>query len=625
MTSTVSSDLHSEGQFVDVENGLWQTKNEGPSVRNFSLALILKQSLRTCSKNAAAAILLLPPKFVAAILFISTVINDLLASACMPTVRRHAGKRKPTQETRGPGVGDTSEHRSHSTPQSEKDPSSPQLQQELHHAEGNSVGDHASICTPPSIPLAQPKSTLTVVNPSAVESRCLRKRAEKKNDDPIDISMRQMQIETALPSRGRCAELLNNTVKTFLGILRNPFFVSFCFVLALWYLISSFRASLAEIVDTAQSAGTAIGYCFSFMWQYAGPWMQSVRNTATSPVYQMLSIGADVTINMTNKTTVAVCSYYFGWLMLTNLGLDCPFSVPYQPLDGSVGSTLNNTTMGLSQMANTAVELLPYGRQLIWSELWLRERSFTVLESDMHYKVELSGLYGNYTDQMVPTGQGLRSFASGTDSHLSFQKYILGSLQEQIESDNERSWWLRLFFPKEAYIRSQYLQFLQAADDDLVLLLNEGSLCIELIHRCQEINGRIQQILQFNRNATSKQVDKRGILSRWLGKNEDLTRKTSTSDNMEQYHVPVLNLLGSILDKVAQVRAELSTLSTALKRGHVGATSPQLMVQMQIISAGIKRLQDARDDFREGRQKEDARHEQQLKDKMLLYRPLYQP
>lgn len=400
----------------------------------------------------------------------------------MSSVRRRAGNAsKPNPGDQRVRSGDTSEPRSYSTPQSEKDPSSTQLQQELHNAKGNSVGvggkdndkpsgiferwssmdqskqfptkqttDTQATTTPPSFtppttPLAQAKSTLTVVNPSAVESRRLRKSAGQRNDDPIDISMRQMQIETTLPGRGRWAELLNNTVKTFLEIFRNPYFVPLCFILALWYLISSFRASLAEIVDAAQSAGTAIGYCFSFTWQYAGAWMQSVWNTATPPVYQMLSIGSDVTISATNKTTVAVCSHYFGWLILTNLGLDCPFSVPYQPLDGSVGSTLNNTTIGLSQIANTALELLPYGHQLTWSELWLRETSFTVLESDMVDKFKLSGFYGDYTDQIAATGQELSAFASGTDSHLSFQKYNLRFLQVQIERDNERSWWLRLF------------------------------------------------------------------------------------------------------------------------------------------------------------------------------------
>ena len=417
--------------------------------------------------------------------------------------------------------------------------------------------------------------------------------------------------------------MLNNTVKTFLEIVRNPFFVPLCFVLALWYSISSFRASLAEIVDTAQSAGTAIGYCFSFTWQYAGAWMQSFWNTATSPVYQLLSIGADVTISATNKTAVAVCSQYVGWLIVTNLGLDCPFSVPYQPLDGSVGSTLNNTTVGLSQIANTAVELLPYGHQLIWSELWLRGISFTVLESDMIHKVELSGLYGDYAVQIEATGQELRAFSSGTDSHLFFQKYNLKALQVLIEMDNERSWWLRLFYPKEAYIRSEYLSFIQAADDDLLLLSQAGNLCVGLIRRCLETNGGIQKILHRNRNVISKHVDQRGILSRWLGRNEDLTRKRSTIDNMEEYHGPVLDLLGSILDKVAQVRAELSTLSDALKRGHIGATSPQLMMQMQIISAGIKRLQDARDEVRKGWQKQKAREKQQFKDKTLRYRPVH--
>lgn len=479
--------------------------------------------------------------------------------------------------------------------------------------------------TPPTTPLAQAKSTLTVVNPSAVESRHLRGRAGQRTDDLIDVSMRQMPIETAMPGRGRWTELLINAVKTFLEIFRNPFFVQLCFVLALWYLVLSFRASLTEIVDTAQSAGTAIGHCFSFTWQYAGAWMQSIWNTATPPVYQLLSIGTDVAIRATNKTTVALCSHYFGWLILTNLGLDCRYSVPYQPLDGSVGGTLNNATMGLAQIATTAVELLPYGHQLTWSELWLRRTSFTILESDMIDKVELAECYADYTNYIGATGQELSAFASGTDSHLSFQKYNLKFLQVQIERDNERSWWLRLFFPKEAYIRSQYLDFIQAADDDLLLLLKEGKLCIWLIRQCQETNGRVQQILQRDRNIISKQVDERGILSRWLGRNEDLTRKTIKIDNMEEYHGPVLDLLGSILDKVVQVRAELSTLSTALRSGHVGATSPQLMVQMQVISDSMKRLKDARDDVRESKQKVEARHEQQFKDKILLYRPLYQP
>ncbi|ERF70027.1 hypothetical protein EPUS_03579 [Endocarpon pusillum Z07020] len=490
---------------------------------------------------------------------------------------------------------------------------------------GYSSNRPASFFTSPTTLLTQAKSILTVVNPFAVESRPLRRRAGQRNDDLIDISMRQMPTKTALPGRGRWTELLISTLKTFLEIFWNPFLVPLCFVLALWYLISSFRASLTETVDAAQSAGTAIGHCFSFTWQYAGAWMQSIWNTASPPVYQLLSIGTDVTISATNETTVAICSHYFAWLILTNLGLDCPFSVPYQPLDGSVGSTLNNTTLGLAQIANTAVELLPYGHQLTWSELWLRDISFTILESDMINKIELAEFYADYTNYIAATGQELSAFASLTDSHLSFQKYNLKFLQVQIESDNERSWWLRLFFPKEAYIRSEYLEFIQAADDDLLLLLKEGNLCIELIRRCQETNDRVQQILQRNRHAISKQVDKRGILLRRLGRNEDLTRKTITIDNMEEYHGPVLDLLGSILDKVAQVRAELSTLSTALRRGHVGATSPQLMVQMQIISASMKRLQDARDYVREGRQKAEARHEQQFKGKMLLYRPLYQP
>jgi hypothetical protein len=102
----------------------------------------------------------------------------------------------------------------------------------------------------------------------------------------------------------------------------------------------------------------------------------------------------------------------------------------------------------------------------------------------------------------------------------------------------------------------------------------------------------------------------------------DLSKKPNTIDNMDAYLSPVLNLIGSILEKVQHVRAELSMLSTDLKRGHVGSTSHQLMVQMQIISSSIERLQRARDSMREASQEEEARHQQQLKDKALLYRPL---
>lgn len=120
----------------------------------------------------------------------------------------------------------------------------------------------------------------------------------------------------------------------------------------------------------------------------------------------------------------------------------------------------------------------------------------------------------------------------------------------------------------------------------------------------------------------SDQVDDRGILFRWLWKNGDLSRQTNTIGNMDAYLSPVLDLVGSILDKVQHVRAELSTLSSDLKRGHVGSTSPQLMVQMQIISSSIKRLQHAQDGLLEASQEEEACHHQQLKDKTLRYKPL---
>ena len=138
-----------------------------------------------------------------------------------------------------------------------------------------------------------------------------------------------------------------NIVKTFPDISRNPFFVPLCVILALLYLILSFMASLVESVDAVESVGTAIDSCFCFTWQYKGAWMQSIWNTATCPVFQMVPFGADVPIGAMNKIFVAVCSRYFGWLVLTNLGFSCPFSVPYQPLDSNVSNTLNNTTLGL--------------------------------------------------------------------------------------------------------------------------------------------------------------------------------------------------------------------------------------------------------------------------------------
>ena len=91
---------------------------------------------------------------------------------------------------------------------------------------------------------------------------------------------------------------------------------------------------------------------------------------------------------------------------------------------------------------------------------------------------------------------------------------------------------------------------------------------------------------------------------------------------MDAYLGPVLDVIGSIVDKVQHVRAELSTLSSDLKRGHVGSTSPPLMVELQIISSGIKRIQHARDGLLEASQEEEARHQQQLKDKTLRYKPL---
>lgn len=96
----------------------------------------------------------------------------------------------------------------------------------------------------------------------------------------------------------------------------------------------------------------------------------------------------------------------------------------------------------------------------------------------------------------------------------------------------------------------------------------------------------------------------------------------TTIDNMDEYLSPVLDLLSSIINKVRHVRAELSTLSGVLSKGHVGSTTPQLMVQLQIISSNVERIQHARDHLLERREKEKARHKQQSKDKLLQYKPM---
>ena len=91
---------------------------------------------------------------------------------------------------------------------------------------------------------------------------------------------------------------------------------------------------------------------------------------------------------------------------------------------------------------------------------------------------------------------------------------------------------------------------------------------------------------------------------------------------MDEYLGPVLHLLGSIIDKVRDVHTELSTLSTALKRGHIESTSLLLMTQIKTISSGIQRLQHARDRLFKGQQQKEARYQQQMKDKMLQYKPI---
>jgi hypothetical protein len=620
----VFSDLCSKVQFADILKGFVEfayvfvnkecgfSLDRAPSVWQLSLTLILKHPLRF-------SILLSLQRYVTAISFISTIINDLLASARMPSLTQLL------DYTKGNSVDGKDVDGQDGDKASDIYEECSSVNQSKQFSTKQNMDPQATITppssTPPMTPLAQAKSTLTVVNPSAVESRRLRKRSGQTND-PIDTTMQQIQIETALPSHGRWPELFYDIVQTFLSIFRNPFFVPLCLVLALLYLIPSFRVSLVEFVDTVQSAGRAIGSCFGFTWQYADAWMQSVWNIATTSVYQMVSTGADVTNGAMNKTSVAVCSHYFGWLILTNLGLDCPFSAPYQPLDKKVGDTLNNATLGMGQLANTAVKLLPYGRQLTWSEIWLRHTSYTILESDLIDKNLLSELCLDYTDEIATIGEEVTALASGINAHLNFQRLNLQSLQGQIEQDDRRIWWFRLFHPKELYIRDQYLDFIETADEDLLRVLESGSLCIKLIRECQHTSGKIQKTLQHNRNMISEQGNDRGILSRWLRKNENLSRKTNMIDNMDAYLDPVLDLIGSILDKVQHVRAELSTLSSDLKRGHTGSTSPQLMVQIQIISSAIKRLQHARDGLLKGRQEEEARHQQQLKDKTLRYKPL---
>lgn len=126
-----------------------------------------------------------------------------------------------------------------------------------------------------------------------------------------------------------------------------------------------------------------------------------------------------------NKTTVGVWSLYFGWLILTILGLDCAFSVPYQPLDQKVGDTLKNATPGLGQIANTAVDLLPYGRQLTWSEIWLRQTSYKFLESDLIDKYVLSELCQNHTGEIATISEEFTALASEIDGHLNFWKFDL--------------------------------------------------------------------------------------------------------------------------------------------------------------------------------------------------------
>lgn len=465
------------------------------------------------------------------------------------------------------------------------------------------------------------QSNSTPKDPSPVESLRFRDRSTQIND-PIDTTTQQMEIETALPNRGRWLGLLYNILQNFLEILRNPFFVPLCFVLALLYLILSFMASLVGLVHVVQSTGTVIGTCFSFARQYASAWIQSVRYAATTSVHQMVSAGVDVTIGAMNKTAIVVCSQYYGWWIVTSMGLDCLYSVPYQPLDNNVGDTLNNTTLRLDQIADTAVELLPYGRQLTISEIWLRQKSYTVLESDLIDKDKLAEHYRDYTDKIALIGEELTSFVSQTDAHIDFQKYNLEFLRGQIEQDDPRIWWFRLFYSKESYIRDQYILFIDTADGDLLPLLESGGHCLKLIHEAQHINGKIRRTLEHNRNIISKEVDERSILLRWLKGNEDLTRQKDTIDNMDEYLNPVLHLLGSIIDKVRDVRTELSTLSTALKRGHVGSTPLLLMTQMKTISSGIQRLEHARDRLFEGQKQEEARHQQQMKDKLLRYKPM---
>jgi hypothetical protein len=246
--------------------------------------------------NAAAAILLsLLQKYLTALSFTSTTINDLLASARMSTTKRHT-KNTSKLNSRNQKIQskDTFEPASHSKPQLAKvnsvddedgdeashiDEAWPSVKPSKHFPTKQNTNPPPTITmpppssSPPMTPLAQAKSTLTLVSPSAVESRRLRKRSAQTND-PIDTTTtQQIQIETALGSPGRWPEVLYNILPTFLEIFRSPFFVPLCFVLALLCVISSFMASLVEIVDTVQSAGTAIGSCFGFTWQYVGAWM----------------------------------------------------------------------------------------------------------------------------------------------------------------------------------------------------------------------------------------------------------------------------------------------------------------------------------------------------------------
>jgi hypothetical protein len=205
--------------------------------------------------------------------------------------------------------------------------------------------------------------------------------------------------------------------------------------------------------------------------------------------------------------------HYFGWLILTNLGLNCPYSTPYEPLDKNFAHTLDNAILDLGQIANTAVELLPYGRQLTWSELWLRHISYQTLDSDLKDKDVLFELCNTYTDEIAAIGEEVTAFVSGTDAHLDFQKINLRFLQAQIESNDARIWWYRLFYPKELYIRNLYLQFIEAADDDPRRLFEVGSFCTKLTRECLHTSGRIQKTLQSNRNIISQEVHERGNLS----------------------------------------------------------------------------------------------------------------